>query len=86
MEQKIVDPKRAAELLRQAAENIEAASALLDVVDQGCKACGRRHWRNLTHAKIYESLSKTTASLSLSSQKLEAEVTRQQQALSAKEQ
>lgn len=78
------DPEQAAALLRQAAALIDEARGLLDITDQGCSACGRHHWRNVQHAKIYEALGKSSPALRLHANKLEAEVTRQQAALTAK--
>lgn len=78
------NPKKAAELLRQAAALIEQARGLLDITDQGCSHCGRHHWRNIMHAKIYEALGKSAPALGHHAQKLEDEVQRQQAALTAK--
>jgi hypothetical protein len=78
------NPKQAAALLRQAAALVNEARGLLDIKDQGCSTCGRHHWRNVQHAKIYEALGKSAPALALHATKLEAEVQRQQAALTAK--
>ena len=80
----MIDSSKAAALLRQAAETITQAQALLDMTDQGCKSCGRHHWRNHTHAKIYEAVGKAAPALVHHAEKLEAEVQRQSAALPAK--
>jgi hypothetical protein len=49
----------AAQKLLDAAKLIETALVLLDMHNEPCGGCGSRHWRNLTHANVYQKLTDT---------------------------
>lgn len=46
----------AQELLREAAQAIDSALAQLDTHSTDCPTCGRKHFRNLMHARTHEQL------------------------------
>lgn len=91
---RVVEPEtmdageQAAALLREAANTITKALALLDVRERDCGECGLRHYTNRTHAKVYRQFSGTPIQLREKATELAQQATdnRNQTAHSAKEQ
>lgn len=82
---------QAAALLREAANTITKALALLDVRERDCRECGLRHYTNRVHAKTYKQFSGAPIQLreratDLTDQANENTTGNQQTAHSAKEQ
>ena len=69
------DGRRAQELLRAAARDIEAALTRLDTSgdEHDCSACGVRHkhYRNMTHARTFEQLTGTPDKLRRLAERIE---------------
>lgn len=61
----------AQETLRDAAKSIESALAQLDTHSTDCQTCGRKHFRNLTHARAYEQLADLPEKLRRAADKVE---------------
>lgn len=55
--------EQAAALLREAANTITRALALLDLRERDCGECGLRHYTNRTHVKVYRQFSGTPIQL-----------------------
>jgi cell division protein ZapA (FtsZ GTPase activity inhibitor) len=63
--------KAAQELLRDAAREIDDALAQLDTYSSDCPTCGRKHFRNLTHARMREQLADLPEKLRRAADKVE---------------
>jgi DNA repair exonuclease SbcCD ATPase subunit len=61
----------AQELLREAARAIDAALRKLDMHSADCPTCGRKHFRNLTHARTHEQLVDLPEKLRRAAEKVE---------------
>lgn len=59
-------------LLREAAEKIDAALALLDTNADKCSGCGGRRFRNFAHANVARNFNETANKLRDGAAKLQA--------------
>lgn len=67
----MADERTAAALLAEAASLIERATIKLDMTETSCAGCGRRHFKNMPHAKAYEIITNMPSNLGIAISRLD---------------
>lgn len=75
-----MNDKTAQQLLREAADLVERADALLDTSEARCGECRQRHFANFNHGKVHRSIENIPAKLREQADWLDAGTHEQQQA------
>lgn len=84
--QQMDNATRAAALFREAAAKLKTALVLLDTRERDCDSCSTRHFTNVAHARIYKQFAETPQYLVRRADELIEQATKNNVALSAKEQ